>query len=105
MQYLGAMYDCDFSKTHWKERLAFLAQFLNDSEVRVGKGENGFPAFDGKYSGPYAGFLFGRLEVRDFAAIQIAAMMDLPDQPTPKSNWTREQWAVFRTRVTAAVRK
>jgi hypothetical protein len=105
MEYLRAMYGCDFSHVHWKERLAFLGQFLNDAEVRESKGENGFPATEGKYSGPYAGFFFGRLEVRDFAAIQIASMLDLPDQPTPAQNWNSDQWAAFRARVTAAMPK
>ena len=55
-----------------EQRISFLTEFLNDTEVRTAHDADGHPESSGPYSGPYAGFMFPRLEVRDYAALQIA---------------------------------
>ena len=78
-----------------RERLAFLAAFLDDDEVRVTDSD---PEF---YKGPCAGFTFDRLSVRDLAATSIASMLRFPDEPKP--DWTVDQWADLRAKVRRAL--
>ncbi len=81
------------------QRLAFLAAFLDDSALRVlPKG-----AEEGKFSGPCAAFTFPRLRVCDFAAMQAASILDLPDRPDKK--WTAAQWDGLRSKIQAALPK
>ncbi len=71
----------------WKNRLlrlAFLAAFLDDDEVRdVSKDPE-------KYDGPHAGFPIDRLAVRDLAAGKLASLLSFDD--SPDEFWTPEQW-------------
>jgi hypothetical protein len=79
-----------------KERLAFLAAYLDDATMRD---TDSAPV---KYAGPSAGDDYPRLEVRDYAALQLAWLLKLPDQPKPE--WKPEQWAELRARVRKALK-
>ena len=76
------------------QRLHFLAQFLDDETVRVLKENSKL------YGGPCAAFTFPRISVRDFAAMQIASILELPEDPKP--DWSPHQWAALRTKVKEA---
>lgn len=79
-----------------RHRVEFLAAFLDDAEIRD-------KASDPKrFDGPYAGFSFPRLSVRDFAAMEINALLDVSKQPQPRPDWTADQWLTFRARAKAA---
>jgi hypothetical protein len=78
-------------------RLAFLAAFLDDSTVR----DSSVNA--GKYEGPCAAFTFDKIEVRDFAAMKIASILQLKERPT--EFWTSAQWAELRRKVRAELER
>lgn len=80
-----------------KQRLAFLAAFLDDAEAPNVK------ANPKMFDGPHAGFTFDRLEVRDLAAMKIASILGMPDQPDKK--WTPQQWEKLRTKVKEAMKR
>jgi hypothetical protein len=61
-------------KPHRERRVAFLAAFLDDPALRDA--------------------------ARDFAATQLAAILDLPGE-RPDAGWSASQWAAFRGRVRA----
>jgi hypothetical protein len=74
-----------------RERLAFLAGFLDDASV---------PDLtkDPKlWEGPRAGFTFPPLAVRDVTAMTIAAILEMPDHP--REEWTRAQWDALLAEV------
>ncbi|QDU42363.1 hypothetical protein Mal52_08190 [Symmachiella dynata] len=78
-------------------RLAFLASFLDDTEIRD-------PSIDAaKYEGPCAAFTFGKITVRDFAAMKIASVLDLEERPD--EFWTQDQWSQLRQRVRTALNR
>ncbi len=80
-----------------ERRLAFLTAFLDDTTVRD-------PSInEEKYDGPCAAFTFGKIEVRDFAAMKIASILDVGDQPT--EFWTKDQWAQLRRQVLIALKE
>jgi hypothetical protein len=74
-------------------RLAFLAAFLDDETERVQPQDTEHS----KFAGPCAAFTFPKIAVRDFAALQIAFILGLPDRPTEL--WTPSQWSELRTKV------
>jgi hypothetical protein len=74
-----------------KQRLAFLAGFLDDATLRDVKTN---PKM---FKGPHAGSTFPRLEVRNLAAENIAHILKMPAHPRP--SWTAEQWNQFRKQV------
>lgn len=80
-----------------QQRLEFLAAFLDDAEAPDVK------ANPEMFSGPYAGFTFTRLTVQDLAAMEIASILGMPDQPD--RNWTPEQWEKLRTQVKQALKR
>jgi hypothetical protein len=80
-----------------QQRLDFLAAFLDDAEAPDVKGN---PKI---FEGPYAGFTFRRLEVRDLAAMQIASILGMADEPD--TTWTPEQWRQLRKRVREPLKK
>jgi hypothetical protein len=81
-------------KRNRRERLRLLAGFLDDDAVR----DRGSSK---QFEGPCAGFQYEKLEVRDFAAMQLASLVgievELNLERTPK------QWAEIRQRVREAV--
>jgi hypothetical protein len=72
------------------QRLAFLAKFLDDSS---------------KLDGILARKQFhcSRIEVRNYAAAQIADLLPLPEKP--QADWNATQWAVFRKEVRVSIRE
>jgi hypothetical protein len=80
-----------------KQRLAFLAAFLNDATVRDMK------SAPKRYSGFPAGNDFPRLEVRNYAALEIGRLLKL--DRTPQPSWNDEQWARFRQEVRDALER
>jgi hypothetical protein len=78
------------------QRLHFLAQFLDDDTLRDS-------AHDPKlYEGPCAGFTFDRITVRDFAAMQLASLLEFAKDP--ESDWTQQDWTDLRAKVKAALK-
>ena len=73
-----------------KQRLKFLAAFLDDAEAPDCE------ANPKMFSGPHAGFTFTRLAVRDLAAMKIASILEMPDQPD--RNWTPSSGRNFARR-------
>ena len=78
-----------------KQRLNFLAAFLDDPEAPD------YAANPEKFSGPHAGFTFKRLEVRNLAAMKIASILRMPDDPDSK--WKPQQWEKLRSKVKKAM--
>jgi hypothetical protein len=77
--------------------LAFLSAFLDDSTVRrIPQG--GDIATRLKYE-DCAASTFPEMEVRNFAAMEIACILKMCDSPNP--SWTQAQWAGLRTKVRA----
>ena len=78
-------------------RLEWLAAFLDDATVRD-------MAVDAKrYEGPCAAFPIKEIEVRNFAAMQIASILGFHDRPT--EFWTKEEWAKLRSKVQTELNK
>ena len=74
-------------------RLAFLAAFLDDETERVQPQRSE----QSKFAGPCAAFTIPKTAVRDFAALQIAFILGLPDRPNEL--WTTDQWSELRRKV------
>jgi hypothetical protein len=95
MEYLDAMTRPDLSPAERTASMAFLAKFLDDATVRDVAGST-------KYEGPYAGFIgFPKIEVRNFAAQELAWFLDLDAEPKPE--WTTAEWEKFRADVRRAL--
>ena len=77
--------------------MAFLAAFLDDAE------EPDVKANPKMFEGPHAGFTFARLSVRDLAAMKIASILEMPEQPN--KDWTAEQWEKLRVKVKQALKR
>ncbi len=78
-------------------RLAFLAAFLDDTTVRDRL------ANTRTIEGPCAAFTTNTIEVRDFAAMQIASLLDFDDRPN--EFWTKDDWTQLRNKVRTALNK
>jgi hypothetical protein len=97
MQMMNPMCYAYIEGKNRERRLGFLAAFLDDTDVRD-------PSVDSyKYEGPCAAFTFETIEVRDFAAMDIAGILGLGEDPT--EFWTPADWARLRTRVREALRE
>jgi hypothetical protein len=83
-------------RPHLKERLALLAAFLDDTTVRDTWSD------PKRYEGFPAGHVYTRLEVRDFAALELASLLKLPEKPKPE--WKPEQWSALRAKVRQALK-
>jgi hypothetical protein len=79
---------------HEKHAISFLKSWLDDAEIRD-------ESSSFLFRGTFAGFQFGRIAVRDFAAIQLAYLLDLESEPN--SHWKEEDWAKLRELVKAKV--
>ncbi len=75
--------------------LAFLTAFLDDETSRDLKSDKKL------YQGPCAGFQFPHLSVQNLAAIELAEVFNVPDEPEP--DWRPEEWKAFRAKVRAAM--
>jgi hypothetical protein len=80
-----------------KERLAFLQSFLDDATVRDMSRD------PDRYVAVPAGDDFPRLEVRNYAALEIARLLKL--DRTPQPNWDDVQWAHLRQEVREALKR
>lgn len=80
-----------------RQRLEFLAAFLDDAEAPDVK------ANPELFDGPHAGYSFKRLEVRDLAAMQIAHLLGMSERPD--LNWTPEKWKELRNQVREGLKK
>jgi hypothetical protein len=104
MEYLGAMSEAKGTTQQRWQRAKFLAEFLDDTAVRDVKGRAGM------FEGFYAGWVFPRIEVRNFATLEIVSqlelMVDLPvDRFTASAKpWTPEQWSKLRNQVREALK-
>ncbi len=96
LEYLGHLQGYSFAAQTRKHQLRLLAQFLDDRTVRDATQE------PEKYIGPYAGFQgFARVQVRNFAAMQIGHILKMSEEPRPE--WTDAQWSAFRRQVREAL--
>ena len=77
-------------KRHLSSRMKLLAQFLDDDTVRDRKSNE-------KYDGPCAGFHYRKIELRNYVATQLAALLDIPIEVDEKR--TPIEWAAIRDRV------
>jgi hypothetical protein len=80
-----------------KQTLAFLAAFLDDTNVRDVKRDVKWRTFFAAASE------FPQMEVRNFAALSIAQVLGLPDAPKP--TWGEGEWAGLRRKVREALRQ
>jgi hypothetical protein len=97
MEFLNRMNYSHLGNRHIKQRLAFLAAFLDDAEAPDVKSN---PKM---FDGPHAGFTFHRLAVRDLAAMEIASLLKMPDRPD--RTWTPKQWKKLRNQVKEGLKK
>jgi len=77
--------------------LSFLAAFLDDGIVRE------FDPDDKRSSDVSAAKLFRRIEVRDFAAMELGRLLGLEAEPQP--DWTDGDWAKYRATVREALER
>lgn len=77
-------------------RLAFLASFLDDDALRD-QSKNAT-----KYDGPCAAFTFPKIEVRNFAAMQAASILELEEEPD--EHWDSHKWQQLRAKVRARIK-
>lgn len=96
MEFMNPMNYTRIGERQRRERLNFLARFINDAALRNMSSSR-------KFEGPSAGFTFLKLEVRNFAAMQIATILKLEESPSPEKNWTTQQWSAYREKVKKAV--
>jgi hypothetical protein len=80
-----------------KQQITLLAAFLDDRTVRDKKSN---PQL---FDGPFAGFRLPRLEVRNFAAMQLTMLLSV--EADPKPTWTPAQWDKLREQVRQALRR
>lgn len=96
MEWLNPMNYSYVGNRQRPERLDFLAAFLDDATIRDGARD------PGRFLGPYAGFTFPHLEVRNLAAMKIASILELEDEARPE--WTPERWSELRAQVIRALK-
>jgi hypothetical protein len=97
MEFMNPMDYSNVREQQRQQRLKFLAAFLDDVEAPdVSK----IPEM---YSGPHAGFTFRRLAVRDLAAMKIASILEMSDEPD--RDWTPQQWEALRKKLKQALKK
>ena len=81
-----------------KQRVRFLAQFLEDDELRD-KGKT-----SQKYEGPCAVFTIPKIEVRNFVASKIDSLIS-KKSARPDEFWSEQQWATLRKKVATEVKR
>ncbi len=77
-------------KRQLPSRMKLLAQFLDDDTIRDQKSND-------KFDGPCAGFQYRKIELRNYVATQLAALLDIPVEVDEKR--TSAEWATIRERV------
>jgi hypothetical protein len=107
LEMIGSECSCGTPEKNRGRRIAFLASFLNDVTVRT------IPLFpdnetaarqvrsgrmvQSKYDGLCAASTFKKIEVRDFAAMELGYLLGVKGEP--KDAWTADQWLAFRGQV------
>jgi hypothetical protein len=81
---------------HRVERLRFLANFLYDSAVRDSK-------VDSRLHGRNAGDAYDRIEVRNFAAIELASLLEIGVEVKPDR--TPAEWTALREKAREALKR
>jgi hypothetical protein len=110
LEYLKAVGDCPArpdqpGPRQLRRRLRWLALFLDDATPRE------VASNSAKFNGAIAGEAFPSLEVRNFAALELAGLMQLPVRlprgrlAKPFEDWTTDQWTKLRAAVREAVRQ
>jgi hypothetical protein len=92
------LYPMDFASIadrQRSQRLEFLSHFLDDDEVRDEKSNSL------KYEGPFAASTISKIEVRNFAAWQIASILRM--RVKPDADWSPVRWGELRARVRDAL--
>jgi hypothetical protein len=97
MEMMNSMNYSYIGDTNRGRRLAWLAEFLDDAALRDCAADRH------RYDGPCAAFTIEKLEVRDFAAMQIASLLNFDDRPT--EFWTKAEWAQLRSKVRTELNK
>lgn len=95
MEFMNPMNYTYIGEKNQNLRLAFLAAFLNDTEVRTVKPN------DPRWEGPHAGFTYDKLSVQNFVSEKIASILEIPGEPA--DHWTEKEWTPFRKSVVEAV--
>jgi hypothetical protein len=95
MEFIQAMNCCEVFDKHHDRRVAFLREFLEDTQVRDRASDPHM------FGGPCAGFIHGRLVVGDFATLQLAYVLGLDVDEDPE--WTAKDWQKLRQRVSIAL--
>ncbi len=91
MEMMGPMNYSYIGDKNLARRLAFLAAFLDDKEVRD------MTSAPERFDGPCAGFTIPRIAVRDYVAMQAASVLGFDD--TPDEFWEAGQWDRLREKV------
>jgi hypothetical protein len=81
---------------HRPERLRLLASFLDDAALRHYDSSS-------KFEGPCAGFLYHKIAVRDFVALEIAHMLGIDIELNLER--TPEEWAKIRSRIQKVLKR
>ncbi|MFL5245029.1 MAG: hypothetical protein ACJ8FY_23250 [Gemmataceae bacterium] len=80
-----------------KEQIAFLASFLDDESVRD------IESNPKMHEGLHAGYLYPRLEVRNFAAMKLAEILKVKAEP--KRDWGEGEWKKLREQLVGEMKK
>ena len=97
MEFINIMDYSTLGSRQRRQRLKFLAAFLDDAEAPDVKANLRM------FNGPDARFAFRRPAVRDLAAMEIVSILAMPDQPD--RDWTPQQWEKLRNNVKEALKK
>lgn len=85
--------------------IRFLSAFLEDEETRVlndfRRGADLDDRDEDLYSGPSAGFMFDKLSVRNYAAMQLALHLKL--RTDLDASWQEADWQTLRANVNEAL--
>jgi hypothetical protein len=81
---------------HRDRQVAFLRQFLEDQDVRS-------PAREDFSDGLVAGFVFDRIKVGDFAAMELGRALAVASEPDP--NWSEAEWKTHHAKVADALKQ
>lgn len=97
MEIIKPMNSPHISGKNKTSRIAFLAAFLNDS------GSRKLGSISKRWDGVHTGFPYHTLSVQNFAALQIASLLDVSGKPSDL--WKPAHWQTYRFRVKAALKK
>lgn len=93
LEWMNPFDNCYVGDRLQKRRLAFLASFLEDKTLRDETVRAKM------FDGPCAGFTFPKITVRNFAALQIARILEIAPLDEPDSTWSEDRWTILRTEV------